>query len=326
MPVLIIAEIGSVHDGSLGNALCLIDAAAGCGVDAVKFQTHIAEAETLPGAPMPSFFKGEPRFQYFRRTSFNIEEWTRIKRQCEIRKVMFLSSPFSEAAVDVLEKLGIEQYKIPSGEVTNIPMVEKIARLKKPVLLSSGMSSLKELDRAVETIRRFHDRITVLQCTSEYPCKYEHVGLNVMIEMRERYGLPAGLSEHTLTPYATLAAVTLGASVIERHFSFSREMYGSDAKHSLEPDELKDLVYGIRAVETMLASKVDKEDASPFAEMKLVFEKSLVARTEIPAGTVLTHEMIGVKKPGAGLSPRFLTEVIGKRTARAVKVDTMLMP
>ena len=326
MGTFIIAEIGSVHDGSMGNALCLIDAAAACGVDAVKFQTHIAEAETLPNAPMPPYFKGEPRFECFKRTGFTLEQWRQLKKRCDEHGVMFLSSPFSEAAVDLLESVGVEQYKIPSGEVTNLPMLEKIAQLNKPVLLSSGMSSWSELDLAVETIRRYHDRLTVLQCTTEYPCSYEHVGLNVMLEIRGRYSLPVGLSDHTLTPYATFAAVTLGASVIERHFTFSRKMYGSDARHSLEPDDMADLVRGVRAIEIMLAAEVDKNDISRFQEMKDIFEKSLVALVDISVGTVLTRDMIGIKKPGTGISAARLAEVIGKRAAGVVKAETVLMP
>lgn len=325
MATFIIAEVGSVHDGSFGNALCLINAAAECGVDAVKFQTHIPEAETLPDAPMPAFFKGEPRFQYFKRTGFTLEQWQRIKERCDQCSVMFLSSPFSEAAVELLEQVGIQQYKIPSGEISNLPMLEKIAKLGKPVLLSSGMSSWAELDAAVQTVRNFQSPITVLQCTSEYPCAYERVGLNVLAEMQKRYGLPVGLSDHTLTSYATFAAVTLGATVIERHFAFSRKMYGSDARHSLEPGEMADLVRGIRAIETMLAAKIDKAETSSFVEMKRVFEKSLVVLRDIPAGTVLAREMIGIKKPGTGIPPVRLKEVIGKRTLRAVKSDTVLM-
>jgi N,N'-diacetyllegionaminate synthase len=320
----IIAEVGSVHDGSLGNALCLIDAAVECGVDAVKFQTHIAEAETLPDAPMPPFFKGEPRFEYFKRTGFTLEQWQRLKERCDQRSVMFLSSPFSEAAVDLLERVGLQQYKIPSGEISNLPMLEKIAKLNKPVLLSSGMSSWTELDAAVQAVSKHHRQLTVLQCTTEYPCAYEHVGLNVMMEMRERYAVPVGLSDHTVTPYATFAAVTLGATVIERHFAFSRKMYGSDARHSLEPGEMADLVRGVRAIEAMLAAKIDKAETSSFVEMKRVFEKSLVAVRDIPAGTVLTSEMIAIKKPGTGIPPVRLKEVLGKRTSRAVKSETVL--
>lgn len=324
--VLIIAEVGSVHDGSFGNALRLIDVAAECGVDAVKFQTHIAEAETLPDAPMPPYFKGEPRLDYFRRTGFTLNQWRSIKEHCDEHGVVFLSSPFSEESVDLLEEVGVAQYKIPSGEVTNIPLLEKIARLAKPALLSSGMSSWRELDVAVETFRRYRAPLTVLQCTTEYPCSYEHVGLNVMLEMRERYGLPIGLSDHTLTPYAALAAVTLGATVIEKHFTFSRKMYGSDAPHSMEPEELADLVRGIRAVETMVAVSIDKSDISRFDNMKKVFEKSLVALVDIPAGTPIGRDMLGVKKPGTGIPPSDTERLIGKRTARAISADSTIFP
>lgn len=311
----IIAEVGSVHDGSFGNARRLIDVAAECGADTVKFQTHIAGAETLRDAPMPSYFTGEPRYEYFERTAFSLEQWRALKAHCEEKGVEFLSSPFSIEAVGLLEQLDVARYKIPSGEVTNLPYLEVIAQTGKPVLLSSGMSSWAELDQAVNTVLRYHDRLTVLQCTSNYPCPYEQVGLNVMLEMKEHYGLPVGLSDHTLTIYASLAAVALGASVIERHLTFSRLMYGSDARHSLEPTEFADLVRGIRAIETMLASKVDKDDVARFATMKATFEKSIVSLMDIPAGTVITAKMVGVKKPGTGMPARRLSEIVG-RTAR----------
>jgi N-acetylneuraminate synthase len=322
---LIIAEVGSVHDGSFGNATRLIETAAACGVDAVKFQTHIPEAETLPDAPMPPYFKGEPRFEYFQRTGFTLEQWVVLKACCDQNGVIFLSSPFSEEAVDLLEKVGVAQYKIPSGEVTNLPMLEVIAATGKPVLLSSGMSSWGELDRAVDVVRKLNPNLTVLQCTSEYPCPYENVGLNVMVEMAERYQTPVGLSDHTLNNYASFAAVVLGAAVIEKHFTFSRAMYGSDAPHSLEPDELKDLVEGTRAIETMMAVQVDKADTASFQHMKDIFEKSLVAEVDIPAGAVLTREMVGIKKPGTGISAARLNEFVGVRLTSGVKAGELLM-
>ena len=319
----IIAEVGSVHDGSFGNAKKLIEAAAACGVDAVKFQTHIPEAETLPDAPMPPYFKGEPRFEYFKRTGFSLDQWRELKQHCDEHDVVFLSSPFSEEAVDLLESVGIPQYKIPSGEVTNLPMLEKIARLGKPVILSSGMSAWNELDRAVVVIQKYNDQLTVLQCTSEYPCPYEQVGLNVMLEMAERYDVPVGLSDHTLINYAVFAAVTLGASVIEKHFTFSRKMYGSDARHSLEPDEMIDLVQGVRAIETMMAAPVEKAQVEPYNEMKRIFEKSLVAQVDIPAGAILTREMVGIKKPGTGLSAARLDEFLGRKVRDNISAGTM---
>jgi len=324
--VFIIAEVGSVHDGSVGNALRLIDAAAAAGADAVKFQTHIAEAETLPNAPSPSYFTDEPRMAYFKRTAFSVDAWRSLKARCDLRGVAFLSSPFSEAAVDLLESVGMERYKIPSGEVTNLPLLAKIAALGKPVLLSSGMSSWAELDAAVETIRRRHADLTMLACTSEYPCAYERVGLNVLAEMRARYGVPVGLSDHTLTAYASFAAVTLGATVVEKHFTFSRAMYGSDAPHSLEPEEFADMVRGIRAIETMIANPVDKNDVARFADMKRIFQKSVVAARAIAAGTRLTRDMLACKKPGTGIPAADLDRIVGRSAARAIAADTLLAP
>ena len=323
--VLIVAEVGSVHDGSFGNAKKIIEVAAACGVDAVKFQTHIPEAETLLDAPMPPYFKGEPRFKYFKRTGFSLEQWCEIKQHRDENSVVFLSSPFSEEAVDLLEKVGMSQYKIPSGEVTNTPMLEKIAKLGKPVILSSGMSSWDELDHAVATIHNHNKRLTVLQCTSEYPCSYEQVGLNVMLEMSARYDVPVGYSDHTLTNYAVYAAVTLGASIVEKHFTFSRKMYGSDAQHSLEPDGMTDLVQGVRAIETMLTSPVNKEDITAYAEMKRIFEKSLVTAVDIAAGTRLTRSMVAIKKPGTGISAARLEEFLGREIRRSIFAGEVLL-
>jgi len=324
MDTCIIAEIGSVHDGSLGNATRLIDAAAECGVNAVKFQTHIAPAETLPDAPMPPFFQGEPRYAYFERTGFTRKQWQALKAHCEENNVEFLSSPFSIEAVELLEELGISQYKIPSGEVTNLPLLGVVAKSGKPVLLSSGMSSWAELDIAVEILTQHHNDVTILQCTTEYPCEYQHVGLNVMLEMKERYKLPVGLSDHTATIYASLAAVTLGASVIEKHFAFSRKMYGSDAKHSLEPAGFADLVNGIRTIELMMNNPVDKSDNNRFKEMKDIFEKSLVALVDITLGETINPEMIGAKKPGTGMATAKLSQVVGHVAARSIKAHSLI--
>lgn len=322
--VKIIAEIGSVHDGSFGNAGKLIESVAKTGADAVKFQTHIAEAETLASAPSPHYFKDESRMAYFRRTSFTIEQWRSLKQRAEDNGLLFLSSPFSNAAVDLLEEIGMAEYKIPSGEITNIPLLERVAKTGKPILLSSGMSSWEELELAVKTVRRFHDRLLVMQCTSEYPCAYENVGLNILGEMRSRFGLPVGLSDHTLSPYAAFAAVTLGACVVEKHFTYSRLMYGSDAKHSMEPGEFKDMVEGIRAIEKMMAAPLDKDQIGRYQAMKDTFQKSIVSAVDIPEGAVLTEAMVEFKKPGTGIPPRDLPKVLGMKARRAIGRDTLL--
>jgi N-acetylneuraminate synthase len=324
-PVLIIAEIGSVHDGSFGNALKLIEASVSSGANAVKFQTHIAAAETLPDAPAPAYFSGEPRYEYFERTSFSRDQWKWLKLHCDELGIEFMSSPFSVEALELLESLGVKRYKVPSGEVTNLALLAQIATTGKPVLLSSGMSSWAELDAAVEVILKGNSQVTLLQCTSEYPCAYENVGLNVMSEMKQRYDLPVGLSDHTLTPYASLAAVVLGASVIERHFTLSRMMYGSDARHSLEPAEFSELVNGIRAIQTLLVSSVDKDrQAAELGEMKRIFEKSVVSVVDIPSGSIITDQMVAVKKPGTGIPARRLPEVIGQRAKKSIPKDRLV--
>lgn len=322
--VTIIAEVGSVHDGSFGNATKLIDVAADCGADAVKFQTHIAAAETLRDAPMPPYFKGEPRFEYFERTGFRLDQWQHLAQHARARGLQFLSSPFSIEAVALLEEIGISLYKIPSGEVSNIPMLDAIGATGKPVLLSSGMSSWEELDAAVAAIRRHHDRVSVMQCTSAYPCPNEKVGLNVLAEMAARWGLAVGYSDHTLDNHACFAAVTLGATVIEKHLTFSRRMYGSDAPHSAEPEQLSELVRGVRAITTMLGNPVDKNDIGAMRQMKEIFEKSVVAATAIPAGAVISRHMVAVKKPGTGIPAARLGDVIGSRARRAIAADILI--
>ena len=321
--IRIIAEIGSVHDGSLGNALRLIDAAAEAGADTVKFQTHIAEAESLPDAPAPGYFSDESRIAYFRRTGFTEEQWQRLAAHAASQCVSFLSSPFSIEAVELLERVGVLAYKIPSGEVSNLPLLERVAQTRKPVLLSSGMSDWRELDAAIAALRTTCP-VTVLQCSSVYPCPPERVGLNVIPEMRARWGLPVGYSDHTLGFAAPIAAAALGASVIEKHFTFSRLMYGSDAKHSTEPTEFRLMAEALRAVWQMLENPVDKTDATPYRDMKRIFEKSVVTAAPVRAGTPLSRELLAFKKPGDGIPARRYLEVVGRRVRRDLPVDHKL--
>ncbi|QWR77706.1 N-acetylneuraminate synthase family protein [Candidatus Magnetomonas plexicatena] len=310
------------HDGSFGQAKAIIDSACGCGVDAVKFQTHIFEAESLPDAPAPEYFKSESRKEFFKRTSFTKDEWMVLKKHAQSRGVVFISSPFSLEAVDLLEDIALEVYKIPSGEVSNTPLLEKVAKTGKRILLSSGMSSWEELDRAVNAVRKFNDNLTVLQCTSSYPCGYDEVGLNLISEMRQRYGLPVGLSDHTQTIYASLTAVALGAVVIERHYTLSKEMYGPDAKFSIEPNEMRTLVEGIRAAEIMLNTSVDKDEkVRGLGSMKMIFEKSIVAAFDMSEGTVLSLENMAFKKPGDGIPAAQYESVSGRKLNKAVKKD-----
>ena len=318
----IIAEIGSVHDGSLGNAIRLIELSARLGVDAVKFQTHLPEEETLKAAPSPEYFSSENRFDYFARTGFEKAQWAELKACADDSDVAFISSPFSQLAVDWLVEIGASSLKVASGEVTNLPMLESIRDSGLPVLLSSGMSDWAELDAAVEVLSG--SDLTILQCSSSYPCVYENVGLNVMAEIRERYGLPAGFSDHTETNYAAFAAVAQGAVCVEKHLTFSKAMYGSDAPLAAEPDQFRDLVSGIRAITTINASDVDKGDSSAYADMKQVFEKSIVARRDILAGEVISADALAYKKPGNGLSAARFKEVLGKKAKSAINQDDFI--
>lgn len=319
----IIAEIGSVHDGSFGNACRLIEAAAQMGADIVKFQTHIAEAESLPNAPSPGYFQAEPRVEYFRRTAFSEKQYREFVALSERLGVEFLSSPFSLEAVDFLESIGVRSYKIPSGEVSNLPLLERVAETKKLTYLSSGMSDWAEIDAAVGVLKG-GGPLVLMQCSSEYPCKPEHVGLNVILEMRERYGCEVGFSDHTLGFAASIGAVFHGASVIEKHFTFSKLMYGSDAKHSMEPEEFRKFCGELKEAYRIHKNPVNKNDLGSYREMKHIFEKSVVLSSDVSAGTRLEKKHLAYKKPGTGIRAFDYQKVLGKTLKNPGKRDQML--
>jgi N-acetylneuraminate synthase len=322
MGVYVIAEAGMNHDGSLGNAIRMVEVAAEAGADAVKFQLHDAAAESTRDAPSPPYFQHESRFEYFQRTAFTDEQWRTLREACGRAGIDFVCAPFSLEALERLERIGVARYKIGSGEVTNLALIRAAAATGKPVLVSSGMSTWEELDAAVEAAGA---NAAVLQCTSAYPTPPERVGLNLIGELRERYRKPVGFSDHSLGPYAAFAAVALGAEIVEKHFTLSREMYGPDAALALEPDELAELVDGIREISDILASPVDKDaEAAALREMKEIFEKSVVSAREIPAGAVISREMLAAKKPGTGIPAARLDDVVGRRAAVEIAADTVL--
>lgn len=325
MKFQIIAEIGSVHDGSFGNACKLVEAAAACGADVVKFQTHIADAETLADAPSPAYFKGEPRLDYFKRTAFSKEQWITIKEVCRSANVKFLSSPFSLEAVDLLEEIGIDTYKIPSGEVSNVPLLTYVAKTGKPVIVSSGMSNWKELDEAVNVLSK-GGPLSVMQCTSAYPCPPEKVGLNIIREMIGRWNLPVGYSDHTLGDAASFAAAALGASSIEKHFTFSKLMYGSDAANSMEPADFKRFCTGLKEIWKMLENPVDKNDLSDLTDMKRIFEKSIVVNRPLSSGDIISAGDLAYKKPGDGIPASQWKSIIGRKVNKELPVNYKLRP
>ena len=324
--VKIIAEIGNTHEGSLGLAKQFIRAARECGVDAVKFQVHLFDAESLDSAPNPPYFKDETRKEYFDRTSFSLKDWQTLKtfteKECGLE---FLASPFSNEAVDLLEAINVRTYKIASGEVTNLPMLIKIAQTNKPVLLSSGMSSWAEIDQAVTClIQNGCPDLTILQCTSDYPCLPEHSGLNVLDQLKERYpNHSIGYSDHTMGLAIPIAAVCRGARVIEKHFTLSKKMYGSDAQFSSEPAEFKQLVVAIRDVEKAMVNRVDKDEkVKSLGTMKKTFEKMIVAARDLREGTIIQYEDLAFKKPMNGIPASKWSKLIGTRVKSQIKKDS----
>ena len=322
-PALIIAEIGNNHDGSVHQAERLIDAAAEAGADAVKFQTHIAEAEMHPSTPTPPHFP-EPRWEFTKRMELSREEHVRLKDYSESRGLLFFSSPFSVEAVDLLEEIGNPCYKIASGEVTNPPLLEAVAATGKPVLLSTGMAGLDDVQRALAVLRDGGaGELLVLQCTSTYPAAPEQVNLRAMVAMGERFDLPYGLSDHTPDIHTSIGAVALGAAAIEKHFTLSKRLYGPDHHASLTPEELARLVDGVRQVEAALG-RPEKERDPALDPARATFEKSVVSRGAIEAGTQIEREMLTTKRPGNGIPAIRLPEVVGRRAARAIPANHVL--
>ncbi len=318
---MIIAEIGSVHDGDINKALALVKSASNSGADVIKFQMHIADEETLIDAPSPSYFKKEKRFDYFKRTAFTLKNWKRIKKFCEKLGKEFLCSPFSEKAVDQLEILKVKKYKVPSGELTNISLLEKLKKTKKHIILSTGMSSWNEIDIAVNILKK---NFSILQCSSIYPCPHEKVGINVIHELKKRYKCPVGFSDHTLGFSAAFAAASNGATIIEKHFTLSRKMYGSDAKNSMEPNEFSFLVKNIKEIWKILDNPVDKNNLNEYKDMKKVFEKSIVAKNDLKANSILRKKDIVFKKPGTGIRALDYKRLIGKKLNKEIKKNNLL--
>jgi N-acetylneuraminate synthase len=322
-----VAEVAQAHDGSLGFAHACIDAVAKAGADAVKFQTHIACAESTPSEPWRVKFSPQDatRYDYWKRMEFTEQQWHGLKQHAHERGLKFLSSPFSVEAVAMLARVGMGAWKVASGEVSNAPMFERMVATGLPILLSTGMSPLSEIDAAVARVKDCGPPLVVMQCTSAYPCPAEKIGLNLIPFFRKRYGCKVGLSDHSGTIYPGLAAATLGIDVLEVHVTLSREMFGPDVPASITTSELRQLIDGIRFIERMKANPVDKNAmAAEVAQLRDLFTKSVVARVDLPAGTVLEEQHLGVKKPGMGISPNRLPQLIGRTLRSCIQADQTL--
>ncbi len=318
----IIAEIGQAHEGSLGILHSYIDSLADIGIDSIKFQTHIAEAESSKYEPFRVKFSYEDkqRYDYWKRMEFTLEQWKGVKKHCDEVGLEFISSPFSNMAVDWLEEIGVKKYKIGSGEVNNLLMLEKIARTGKEIILSSGMSSFSELDETINFLKPFGNKLSILQCTTKYPTGAEDIGLNVIKELKTRYNLPVGLSDHSSTIYPSLAAVSLGAKILEFHVVFDKNMFGPDSKSSLTIAETKKLVEGVRFIEKSLENKIDKSDNHSFKELKGIFEKSLAINKDMKRGDIINFNDLEAKKPsGYGILAKCYKKVLGKKLNKDMK-------
>lgn len=317
--MLTIAEIGQAHDGSLGMLHAYIDAVAKTGVDAIKFQTHIADAESSIHEPFRVHFskQDKTRFDYWKRMEFTQEQWIEIGKHCKDVGLQFMSSPFSNAAVDILEKAEVECYKIGSGEVTNFLLLKKVIETNKPIIISSGMSSFEELDKTVAFLKQHKVNFSILQCTTSYPTKPENYGFNVIQELKDRYGVKVGFSDHSAKVATGIAAVALGAEIIEFHVVFDKKMFGPDVSSSLTMEEASELVEGISQIEKALKHPVDKSQSEQFKELKDIFEKSLAVNKSLAEGHTLTFSDLEAKKPkGFGIDASEFEKIIGKKITK----------
>lgn len=324
---MVIAEIAQAHDGSLGTAHAYIEAVARAGADAVKFQTHIAEAESTPEEPWRVKFslQDASRYDYWKRMEFTEEQWAGLKKHADDRGLRFLSSPFSLQAVELLTRLGVTAWKVASGEFNNQPLLARMAGSKLPVLVSTGMSCMEETDRVVRLFQAAGSRLTLMQCTTVYPCPPEQIGLNMIPFFRERYGCAVGLSDHSGTIFAGLAAATIGIEALEVHVAFSRECFGPDISASITTDELKQLVEGVKYIHRMNCNPVEKDRmAEGLSSVRQIFTKSIAAACDLPAGTPIRTEHLALKKPGTGLPSGRMAELVGKRLTRAVGANQLI--
>ncbi|MCC6259141.1 MAG: N-acetylneuraminate synthase family protein [Chitinophagaceae bacterium] len=325
--MFIIAEIAQAHEGSLGIAHSYIDALAGTGVDAVKFQTHIAEAESSSFEPFRVKFSYEDktRFDYWKRMEFTLEEWAGLKTHCEEKGMEFISSPFSLAAVDLLEKLEVKKYKLGSGEVSNLLMLEKISSTGKDIILSSGMSSYAELDMAINSIAPFGNKVSLLQCTTAYPTVSGEWGLSLIPQLKERFKLPVGFSDHSGEIHPCIAATALGAEILEFHVVFDKRMFGPDARASLEINQVVSLVKSCHEIFNDLNTLQSKESSEAFSSLKKIFEKSLSVNQFLPVGHILSVSDLDAKKPaGYGIDARDYKRVIGRKLNKDMEANDFL--
>lgn len=329
--VFIIAEAGVNHNGRIDLALKMCDAAKDAGCDAVKFQTFDTENNILPDCQMAGYQKkntggAKSQWDMLKKLELTYTEFKRLKRHCGNIGIEFLSTPSEERSLFFLLSLGLKKIKISSGEVTNYPFLRKIGGLKKKVILSTGMATLKEVKEALDILIKAGTKrndITVLHCNTAYPTLLEDVNLLAMLTIKEKFEVNIGYSDHTQGLEVSVAAAALGAKIIEKHFTLNKKMNGPDHKASLEPGELKAMVTAIRNIEKALGGGVKKPSSSEFKNMK-VARKSIVAKTDINKGSVFTEKNLTVKRPAKGLSPMEWNKVLKKKAKKDFKKDKLI--
>lgn len=331
MRVFVIAEAGVNHNGSIELAKQLIDVASEAGADAVKFQTFKAENLVSKHATKAAYQREttdneESQFDMIKRLELDVDRHKELMDYCNQKKIMFLSTPFDHDSIELLEKMGLEVFKIPSGEITNLPYLRHIGRLDKKVILSTGMADIGEIEDALDVLIEAGTKkknITVLHANTMYPTPMEDVNLKAMQTIACTFGVEIGYSDHTLGIEVPIAAVAMGAQVIEKHFTLDKTMEGPDHRASLEPDELKAMVKAIRNIEKALGSGIKKTSLSEKPNME-VARKSIVAAREIKKGEVLSEDNLAVKRPGNGLSPMRWDEIVGTKASRDYRQDELI--
>lgn len=324
----IIAEAGVNHNGNFVLAKQLIDAAIEAGADAVKFQTFEVEKLVTKFAPLANYQKRnlntKSQYEMLKKVELSKLEFKELFNYCKKKKIIFLSTPFDSQSAEFLYRLGIAAFKIGSTDLTNIPLLLQVAKYTKPIILSTGMSTLLEVKETVEAIYSTgNKKLILLHCTSNYPTKYKDVNLRAMDTLKKKFDIPVGYSDHTLGFEVALAAVAMGACIIEKHFTLNKSLPGPDHQASLEPRELKMLVEGIRKIEESLG-KEKKELLASERQMCRLMRKSIAANTDIHKDSVITEEMLTIKRPGTGLAPRELPLVLGKKAQRDIPSDTLI--
>lgn len=322
-----ITEIGQAHDGSLGLAHSYIDSLKNTGVSDIKFQVHIADSESSDKEKFRKKFSYEDktRFDYWKRIEFTKEQWLGLYNHCKKNKFNFIASPFSVDAVNLLKKIGCKTFKIASGEVNNYLMIDKIIKLKKEIILSSGLSDFKELDQTVKRIKKNKINLSVLQSTTEYPSKINNIGLNVIDEIRKRYKVPAGLSDHSGSVNTLLAASAIGAELIEFHVTFNKKSFGPDSHSSIEISKVKELINNINYINKCINSRVNKSNIKINKKLKRIFSKSLAVNKDLYKNHKIKVEDLESKKLGGiGIDAKNYKKIIGKKINKNLEKNSFL--